>query len=52
MDVTHGNHRAFVAFAVHLECDGMPLSLPLDIIEVAKVSGDSPGYTTMTEYMR
>ncbi|KAG2091017.1 uncharacterized protein F5147DRAFT_748161 [Suillus discolor] len=31
------NHRAFVAFSVHLEHNGIPLSLPLNIIEVAKV---------------
>ncbi|KAG1872022.1 hypothetical protein C8R48DRAFT_746527 [Suillus tomentosus] len=31
------NHRAFVAICVHLEHKGIPLSLPLDIIEVAKV---------------
>ncbi|KAG1723998.1 hypothetical protein EDD22DRAFT_982907 [Suillus occidentalis] len=31
------NHRAFVAFSVHLEHKGIPLSLPLDIIEVAKL---------------
>ncbi|KAG2127194.1 uncharacterized protein EDB93DRAFT_1257150 [Suillus bovinus] len=30
------NHRAFVVFSVHLEHKGIPLSLPLDIIEVAK----------------
>ncbi|OJA08026.1 hypothetical protein AZE42_10848 [Rhizopogon vesiculosus] len=32
---TSENHRAFVAFAVHLEHKGIPLSFPLDIIEVA-----------------
>ncbi|KIK76676.1 hypothetical protein PAXRUDRAFT_169129, partial [Paxillus rubicundulus Ve08.2h10] len=31
------NHKAFVAFSVHLEHNGMPLSMPLDIIEVVKV---------------
>jgi len=34
---TSTNHRAFVAVSVHLEHNGVPLSLPLDIIEVAKV---------------
>lgn len=32
------NHRALVAFSAHLEHKGVPLSLPLDIIEVPKVS--------------
>jgi hypothetical protein len=34
---TSTNHRAFVAVLVHLEHNGVPLSLPLDIVEVAKV---------------
>ncbi|KAG2088739.1 uncharacterized protein F5147DRAFT_587475 [Suillus discolor] len=34
---TSTNHRAFVAVSVHLEHNGVPLSLPLDIVEVAKV---------------
>ncbi|KAG1878536.1 hypothetical protein C8R48DRAFT_745210 [Suillus tomentosus] len=34
---TSPNHRAFVAVSVHLELNGEPLTLPLDIIEVAKV---------------
>lgn len=34
---TSPNHQAFVAFAAHFEHNGEPLSLPLDIIEVAKV---------------
>ena len=34
---TSENHRAFVAIAVHLEHGGIPLSFPLDIIEVATV---------------
>jgi hypothetical protein len=34
---TSPNHRAFVAFSAHFEHNGEPLSLPLDIIEVAKV---------------
>jgi hypothetical protein len=29
------NYRAFVAFCVHLEHKGKPLSMPLDIVEVA-----------------
>jgi len=32
------NHGAFVAFCVHMEHDGVPLMLPLDVVEVAKVS--------------
>ncbi|KAG0691749.1 hypothetical protein DFH29DRAFT_819015 [Suillus ampliporus] len=31
------NHRAFVAVAVHLKHEGIPLSFPLDIVEVAMV---------------
>jgi hypothetical protein len=31
------NHWAFVAFSVHLEHNGMPLTFPLDVVEVAKV---------------
>ncbi|KAG0692625.1 hypothetical protein DFH29DRAFT_817323 [Suillus ampliporus] len=34
---TSTNHRAFVAVLVHLEHNGVPLSLLLDIVEVAKV---------------
>ncbi|KAG0703364.1 hypothetical protein DFH29DRAFT_981939 [Suillus ampliporus] len=34
---TSENHHAFVAFAVHLEHEGVPLSFLLDIIEVAMV---------------
>ncbi|KAG2094206.1 uncharacterized protein F5147DRAFT_747828 [Suillus discolor] len=34
---TSENHRAFVAVAVHLEHEGVPLSFPLDIVEVATV---------------
>jgi hypothetical protein len=34
---TSENHRAFVVFSVHLEHEGVPLSFPLDIIEVASV---------------
>jgi hypothetical protein len=34
---TSTNHRAFVAVSVHLEHNGIPLTLPLDIVEVAKV---------------
>ncbi|KAF8548181.1 hypothetical protein OG21DRAFT_1479289 [Imleria badia] len=32
------NHHALVAFSVHLEHKGAPLSFPLDIVEVAKVT--------------
>ncbi|KAG2105397.1 hypothetical protein BD769DRAFT_1309691, partial [Suillus cothurnatus] len=35
---TSTNHRAFMAVLVHLEHNGVPLSLPLDIIEVVKYS--------------
>ncbi|KAI0776428.1 hypothetical protein BC629DRAFT_1290519, partial [Irpex lacteus] len=31
---TSPNHRAFVAFLVHLEHDGKPLCFPLDVLEV------------------
>ena len=34
---TSPNHRAFVALMVHLEQNGKPLGIVLDIIEVAKV---------------
>lgn len=34
---TSPNHRAFIAFSAHFEHNGDPLSLPLDIVEVAKV---------------
>ena len=34
---TSPNHRAFIAFSVHLEHKGVPLSMPLDVVEVAKV---------------
>ncbi|KAF8314397.1 hypothetical protein F5887DRAFT_894985, partial [Amanita rubescens] len=35
---TSPNHRAYVAFMVHLEREGSPLMLPLDIVELAQVS--------------
>lgn len=35
---TSPNHRAFVAITVHLEHEGEPISLLLDVVEVAKVS--------------
>ncbi|KAF8121439.1 hypothetical protein EV363DRAFT_1185876 [Boletus edulis] len=35
---TAPNHRALVAFSVHLEHKGTPLHFPLDVIEVAKVT--------------
>ena len=37
---TAPNHKAFVAVTVHLECDGVPLVLPLNIVEVPRVSID------------
>ena len=33
------NHWAFVAFSVHLEHNGVSLTFPLDVVEVAKVHG-------------
>ncbi|KIK11654.1 hypothetical protein PISMIDRAFT_73146, partial [Pisolithus microcarpus 441] len=35
---TAPNHKAYMAFCVHLEQEGVPLSFPLDIVEVAKVN--------------
>jgi hypothetical protein len=32
------NHKAFVAVSVHLEHNGEPISMVLDVVEVAKVS--------------
>jgi hypothetical protein len=34
---TSPNHRAYVAVSVHLEHEGQPLSMILDIVEVSKV---------------
>lgn len=34
---TSPNHRAYVAFCVHLQYKGSSLSFPLDIIKVAKI---------------
>ncbi|KAG1852959.1 hypothetical protein C8R48DRAFT_749732 [Suillus tomentosus] len=34
---TSTNHRALVAVSAHLEHKGVPLSLPLDIVEIPKV---------------
>jgi hypothetical protein len=34
---TSPNHRAFVAVTIHLEQEGVPLCLVLDIVEVAEV---------------
>ena len=33
---TSPNHKAFVAITVHLEHDGKPLAMLLDIVEVPK----------------
>lgn len=33
---TSPNHKAFVAFTVHMEHEGEPISMLLDIVEVAK----------------
>jgi hypothetical protein len=39
---TSPNHKAFVAVTVHLEHDGQPISLLLDIIDLAVLhSGDN-----------
>ena len=35
---TSPNHCMFVAFVVHFVQEGMPMSFPLDMIEVPKVS--------------
>jgi hypothetical protein len=35
---TSPNHQAYIAITVHLEQDGKPISLLLDIVEVAQVS--------------
>ena len=35
---TSPNHKAFIAFLVHLEHEEKPLTIPSDILEVAKVS--------------
>ena len=35
---TAPNHRSFAAVTMHLEEDGKPLVIPLDIVEVARVS--------------
>ena len=34
---TSPNHQAYVAVTVHLEKDGKPLGMLLDVVEVAKV---------------
>jgi hypothetical protein len=34
---TSPNHKAFVAVLVHFKCDGEPLCLILDVVEVAEV---------------
>jgi hypothetical protein len=33
---TSPNHKAYVAFMVHLEHEGIPMSMLLDLVEVAK----------------
>ena len=35
---TSPNHKAFVAISVHFEHNGEPVSMVLDVVEVAKVS--------------
>jgi hypothetical protein len=34
---TSPNHKAFVAVSVHLEHQGKPLAMVLDVVEVAQV---------------
>lgn len=34
---TSPNHRAFVAWAVHFQYEGVPVAFLLDVIEVAEV---------------
>ncbi|KAG2741624.1 hypothetical protein P692DRAFT_201842237 [Suillus brevipes Sb2] len=38
---TSPNHKAFVAISVHLEHDGIPIAMVLDIVEVAVVNFES-----------
>ena len=45
---TSPNHRAFVAFVVHLACEGVPIAFPLDIVEVPKVSVSNRSDATPT----
>ena len=33
---TSPNHKAYVAFTVHFEHEGVPISMLLDLVEVAK----------------
>ena len=33
---TSPDHKAFVAFTVHMEHEGVPISMLLDLVEVAK----------------
>jgi hypothetical protein len=33
---TSSNHKAYVAFTVHFENKGVPISMLLDLVEVAK----------------
>ena len=33
---TSPNHKAYMAFTVHFEHEGIPLSMLLDLVEVAK----------------
>ncbi len=33
---TSPNHKALVAITVHFECEGIPICLLLDIVEVAR----------------
>ena len=37
---TSPNSKAYVAVTVHLECEGVPLCMLLDIVEVAKSHSD------------
>lgn len=46
---TSPNHKAYVAVTVHFEQDGMPISLLLDIIEVAE---SHTGQTLAAEFAK
>ena len=35
---TSPNHKAFIGITIHFQKDGQPMSLVLDVIEVARVS--------------
>jgi hypothetical protein len=47
---TSPNHKAYVAISVHMEHKGQPLSMILDLVEVAKVSHYSSESRTFTYF--